>query len=530
MTLEKDIALTAEAWPFQEARTLFNERLGGKVPEKGYVLFETGYGPSGLPHIGTFGEVVRTKMVMHAFQTLYPDVPIRLFCVSDDMDGLRKVPDNIPNKEMVGQYLGKPLTRIPDPFGCHESFGQHNNEQLKSFLDSFGFTYEFKSATELYTAGVYDKALITVLQHYEKILDVMLPTLGEERRATYSPFLPISPKTGNVLQVPILEINKEKGTVTFNDEDGTRTELPVTGGNCKLQWKADWAMRWFALDVDYEMSGKDLIDSVKLSSKICRILGGKPPMNLTYELFLDEKGEKISKSKGNGLAVEDWLKYAPAESLSLFMYQKPKTAKKLFFDIIPRATDEYLNFLNAFEKQEGKDKLNNPVWHIHAGKPPKPETGLSYGILLNLVSVCHSDNPEVIWKYISRYAPEATPETCPYLARLVPYAIAYYNDFVKPTQKYRMPTAEEIAALNDLKAELEKLPEDTSGEDIQTVVYEIGKRHPYFTDLKKWFSTMYETLLGQTTGPRMGGFIALYGIKGSIDLINDAVNGKLATE
>ncbi len=528
MTELKDAALTAEAWPFQEARTLFNEKLGGRVPEKGYVLFETGYGPSGLPHIGTFGEVVRTTMVRNAFKTLYPDIPTKLFCVSDDMDGLRKVPDNIPNKDMVAAYLGKPLTRIPDPFGCHGSFGEHNNSRLKEFLDSFGFDYEFKSATECYTSGLYDKALLAVLQNYEKVINVILPTLGDERRATYSPFLPISPKTGNVLQVPLLEINKEKGTVTFLDEDGERTEVPVTGGRCKLQWKADWAMRWYALGVDYEMSGKDLMESVRLSSKICRILGGTPPQNLTYELFLDEKGEKISKSKGNGLAVEDWLKYAPQESLSLFMFQKPRTAKRLHFDVIPRAVDEYLNFISAYAGQEGKDRLNNPAWHIHAGLPPKPETGLSFNILLNLVSVCHSDDPAVLWHYISAYAPGATPETCPYLNNLIPYAAAYYRDFVRPLQKYRMPSENEAAALNDLKSVLEALPEGASAEEIQTAVYEVGKRHD-FADLKSWFSAMYETLLGQSTGPRMGSFIALYGVSESTALIDKAVKGELAS-
>lgn len=528
MTELKDAARTAEAWPFQEAMTLFNEKLGGKVPEKGYVLFETGYGPSGLPHIGTFGEVVRTTMVRNAFKTLYPDIPTKLFCISDDMDGLRKVPDNIPNKDMVAGYLGKPLTRIPDPFGCHASFGEHNNNRLKEFLDSFGFDYEFKSATECYTSGLYDKALLAVLQNYEKVINVILPTLGDERRATYSPFLPISPKTGNVLQVPLLEINKEKGTVTFRDEDGERTEVPVTGGRCKLQWKADWAMRWYALGVDYEMSGKDLMESVRLSSKICRILGGTPPLNLTYELFLDEKGEKISKSKGNGLAVEEWLKYAPQESLSLFMFQKPRTAKRLHFDVIPRAVDEYLNFISAYAGQEGKDSLNNPAWHIHAGHPPKPETGLSFNILLNLVSVCHSDDPSVLWHYISAYAPGAAPETCPYLNNLIPYAAAYYHDFVLPTQKYRKPSENEIAALNDLKSVLEAMPEGASAEEIQTAVYEVGKRHD-FADLKSWFSAMYETLLGQSTGPRMGSFIALYGIGESIALIDKAVKGELAS-
>lgn len=527
MTTETEIAMTANAWPFEEARALYNERLGGKVPEKGYVLFETGYGPSGLPHIGTFGEVARTTMVMNAFKTLYPDVPVRLFCMSDDMDGLRKVPDNIPNKELVGKYLGKPLTQIPDPFGCHDSFGHHNNECLKRFLDSFGFAYEFKSATEMYKSGAYDQALLKVLENYEKIQAVMLPTLGEERRATYSPFLPISPKTGNVLQVAMTKIDKENGTVSFIDEDGAETTVPVTGGHCKLQWKADWAMRWFALGVDYEMSGKDLMESVKLSGKICRILGGVPPKNLTYELFLDEKGEKISKSKGNGLSMEEWLKYAPAESLSLFMFQKPKTAKRLYFDVIPRATDEYLNFINAYEKQTGKDRFNNPAWHIHNGNPPKPETGLSFGILLNLVSVCHSDDPAVIWKYITGYAPEASAEKCPTLARLVPYAVAYYNDFVKPNQRYRAPLGKETDALRELKSVLESSPATATGEEIQTAVYEIGKKY-YADDLKGWFKVMYETLLGQETGPRMGSFIALYGVRESIALIDDALNGKLA--
>lgn len=521
-----EIALTSSAWPFQEARNLYNEKLKGKVPEKGYVLFETGYGPSGLPHIGTFGEVARTTMVMNAFKALYPDIPVKLFCVSDDMDGLRKVPDNIPNKELVGQFLGKPLTQIPDPFGCHDSFGHHNNDCLKAFLDKFGFTYEFKSATENYKNGVYDNALLQVLKNYEKIMDVMLPTLGEERRSTYSPFLPISPKTGNVLQVAMTKLDKENGTVSFIDEDGSEVTVPVTGGHVKLQWKADWAMRWFALGVDYEMSGKDLTDSVKLSGKICRILGGEPPMNLTYELFLDEKGEKISKSKGNGLSMEEWLKYAPAESLSLFMFQKPKTAKRLYFDVIPRATDEYLNFITAFAKQTGVDQYNNPVWHIHNANPPKPESGLSFGILLNLVSVAHTEDPKALWKYISGYAPEATPETCPMLSAMVPYVVAYYNDFVKPNQKYRAPVDVEITALTELRDWLKQQDKSISGEDIQTYVYEIGKKF-YPEDLKAWFKVMYETLLGQSTGPRMGSFIALYGIDDSIELIDKALKNQL---
>lgn len=527
MSQIQEAAMTSNAWPFQEARALFNEKLGGKVPEKGYVLFETGYGPSGLPHIGTFGEVVRTTMVRHAFELLYPDIPTKLYCFSDDMDGLRKIPENIPNKEMVGEHLYKSLTAIPDPFGCHDSFGMHNNSLLRAFLDSFGFDYEFKSATECYKSGLFDKALLNVLNNFEKILDIMLPTLGEERRATYSPILPISPKTGRVLQVPLIATDKEKGTVTFEDEDGTITEVPVTGGHCKLQWKADWAMRWYALGVDYEMAGKDLTDSIRLAGRICSILGGKAPHSFIYELFLDDKGEKISKSKGNGLAVEEWLKYAPQESLALFMFQKPKTAKRLHFDVIPRAVDEYLNFVSAFGRQSDADKLSNPAFHIHNGNPPKSEAALSFSILLNLVSVCHSDDASVLWRYIGRYVDGATPETCPNLAKLVPYAIAYYYDFVLPQMKYRLPDDKEKIALEDLRETLKGFEAAATGEEIQTAVYEVGKRHDY-ADLKSWFSTMYETLLGQKTGPRMGSFIALFGINETIALIDDALSGKLA--
>lgn len=525
MTDLRDLARTASAWPFQEARQLLDERLGGKAPDKGYVLLETGYGPSGLPHIGTFGEVARTTWVRNAFAMLAPHIPTRLFAFSDDMDGLRKVPDNIPNKEMVAQHLGKPLTAIPDPFGTHESFGAHNNARLRSFLDSFGFEYEFQSATDWYRSGRFDDALMQVLRHYDEIVAVILPTLGDERQQTYSPFLPLCPKTGQVLQVPVVERNPEAGTIVYRGEDGTLTEVPVTGGHCKLQWKADWAMRWYALQVDYEMSGKDLIPSVQLSSRICRILGGHPPMNLTYELFLDEQGQKISKSKGNGLAVEDWLRYAIPESLALFMYQAPRRAKRLYFDVIPRNVDDYLSHLEKFPQEDEAARLNNPVWHIHAGQPPHEEAHLSYSILLNLASVCHSEDPAVLWHFIARYAPGASPETAPILDRLVGYAVNYYRDFVKPHKKYRKANAEEAAALSDLAASLRALPEDADAELFQNAVYEVGKRHP-FPELRAWFKSLYEILLGQDQGPRMGSFIALYGREETITLLQRAVAGE----
>ncbi|PCI42075.1 MAG: lysine--tRNA ligase [Rhodospirillaceae bacterium] len=519
----KELAQNVKAWPFAEARSLL-KALNGKLPEKGYVLFETGYGPSGLPHIGTFGEVARTTMVRHAFETL-TGMPTKLFAFSDDMDGLRKVPTNLPNQDMLNQHLGLPLTKVPDPFGTHESFAHHNNARLISFLDDFGFEYDFKSATEEYKAGTLDETLLKILQNHDKILDIILPTLGEERRATYSPFLPVCPTTGHVLQVPVVETKPDDGTIVYKNDDGNLVETSVTGGNVKLQWKADWAGRWVALDVDYEMSGKDLIDSVRLSSRICRALGGTPPTNLTYELFLDENGEKISKSKGNGLGMEEWLRYATPESLSLFMYQKPKTAKRLFFDVIPKTVDEYLSHLSKFDGQEDKDQLNSPVWHIHAGTPPNPEgAGLSFNILLNLASVCHSEDKAVLWHFISRYNAAATPENSPILDSLVGYAINYYKDFVKPKKQYRAPTDAERGALEALQAKLLELDSETPAKDIQTEVFEIGKAHG-FENLRDWFKACYEVLLGQEQGPRMGSFFALYGVKESAELITQALNG-----
>ena len=532
----RPLAENARAWPFEEARKLV-ERIGGKTPAKGYVLLETGYGPSGLPHIGTFGEVVRTTMVRRAFETM-SDVPTRLFAFSDDMDGLRKVPDNVPNRELLQPHLGKPLTRVPDPFGTLESFGHHNNARLRAFLDSFGFEYDFVSATECYAEGRFDAALLQVLKLYDRVIDVVLPTLGSERQATYSPFLPVCPRTGVVLQVPIVERDVVAGTVSYKDpETGDLVTVPVTGGACKLQWKCDWAMRWVALDVDYEMSGKDLIDSVKLSSRIASILGGRPPEGFNYELFLDEAGQKISKSKGNGLSVDEWLAYGPPESLKLFMYQQPRRAKKLYFDQIPKAVDDYLTFLAKVQDEEPAARLENPAWHIHEGEPPataaavtpgdnrpRPEQ-ISFGLLLNLASVCHAEDKGVVWGYVARYAPGVTPESNPLLDRLVGYAVRYYQDFVRPEKQYRAPSEVERAALSELKAVLERTAPGTSPEDIQTEVYEVGKRHS-FENLRDWFKALYEVLLGQSQGPRFGSFVALYGIAETVALIDRALKGE----
>ncbi|MGI9484123.1 MAG: lysine--tRNA ligase [Hyphomicrobiales bacterium] len=526
-------SLISKAWPFEEARKIVAraERVKaatGKAPKE--ILFETGYGPSGLPHIGTFGEVARTTMVRRAFEML-SDIPTRLLCFSDDMDALRKVPDNVPNKEMMKANLGKPLTSVPDPFSNeHPSFGAANNARLRAFLDSFGFDYEFASSTGYYASGRFDDALLRMLECYDEVMAVILPTLGPERQQTYSPFLPICPRTGVVLQVPLTGRDVSKGTITYDDpETGESIELPVTGGAVKCQWKADWALRWFALGVDYEMAGKDLIDSVKLSSRICKILGGEPPEGFNYELFLDENGQKISKSKGNGITIEEWLRYASPESLQLFMYQSPRKAKRLFFDVIPKNVDEYLTFLGKFPEQDVKNQLGNPVWHIHAGVPVQVDVPISFALLLNLVSASNAHDKETLWGFINKYAPDASPETAPKLGELVGYAISYYDDFVKPTKAFRAPTELERAALEDLWARLSEVPDGASAEDIQTLVYEVGKSHE-FANLRDWFGALYEVLLGQKQGPRFGGFVALYGVEEARRLVSDALAGKLIND
>jgi lysyl-tRNA synthetase class 1 len=527
----REFAELSKAWPFEEARKIV-ARLKGKP--KNEVIFETGYGPSGLPHIGTFGEVARTSMVRHAFRVLTDDkIKTRLIAFSDDMDGLRKVPDNVPNKEMLAQHLGKPLTRVPDPFGTHNSFAEHNNAQLRVFLDRFGFDYEFMSSTACYTSGRFDSALLTMLRHFEEVMAVMLPSLREERAQTYSPFLPIDPTTGIVLQVPVVAHDAAAGTITYENA-GERVTTLVTGGRCKLQWKPDWAMRWVALGVDYEMAGKDLIDSVKLSGEICRALGGTPPEGFNYELFLDDQGQKISKSKGNGLTIDEWLRYASPESLSLFMYREPKAAKRLYFDVIPRNVDDYLQFLDAYPRQGEKEQLGNPVWHIHSGAPPKPDNPVAFAMLLSLVTASNAANAETLWGFIGRYRPGVTPQTHPRLAALVGYAINYYRDFVAPAKKFREPTEAERAALSDLRDALSQLPGDADAQAIQDVIYEIGRREPFLDEKKKakdgkpgvaldWFNMLYQVLLGQEKGPRFGSFVAAYGIANTVTMIDGAL-------
>jgi lysyl-tRNA synthetase, class I len=527
-------ALESKAWPFEEARKLLKrvEKSGQKS-----VLFETGYGPSGLPHIGTFGEVARTTMVRRAFE-LMSDVPTRLLVFSDDMDGMRKIPDNVPDKSFLEPHLHKPLTSVPNPFGGdYESFGHHNNAMLRRFLDTFGFQYEFGSATDYYKSGKYDDMLIRALEKYEDIMGVMLPSLGEERQATYSPFLPISPISGRVLYVPMKAIDAKKGTITFADEDGTDITLDVRGGRTKLQWKPDFGMRFAALGVDFEMFGKDHQSNAPIYDRNCEILGGVAPEHYVYELFLDENGQKISKSKGNGLTIDEWLTYADTDSLSLYMYNRPREAKKLHFDVIPRAVDEYAQHLGGYQKQtEPKDQLMNPVWHIHGGHPPKPETGgVTFALLLNLVAVANTEDKAVLWAFLKRYMPEMDAATHPRLDKMVGYAIRYYLDFVKPNKVYRPCTEDEAVALTALNAALGELPEGSTPEAIQQKVYDIGRREPYTVTQKDgtigvgqtWFNMLYQVLLGEERGPRFGSFAALYGLANTRGLIDKALSGEL---
>jgi lysyl-tRNA synthetase, class I len=515
-------AMQAKAWPYEEARKLLKRWPDGK-PGGAPMLFETGYGPSGLPHIGTFNEVLRTTFVRQAYHELTGGAPSRLVAFSDDMDGLRKVPDNVPNQEMLAEHLGKPLTRIPDPFGSHQSFAQHNNAMLRSFLDRFGFDYEFLSATECYASGRFDDVIRQVLSNWDGVMGVMLPTLREERRQTYSPVLPISPSSGRVLQVPVEVADAEAGTIRFTDEDGAAIEQSALGGMAKLQWKVDWAARWVALGVDYEMAGKDLIDSVVQSGKIARVLGGRPPEGFNYEMFLDEKGEKISKSKGNGLSLEEWLRYGSEESLAFYIYREPKKAKSLHLGVIPRAVDEYWQFRGNYADQPLDQKLGNPVHHIHAGKVPQGSLPLTYGLLLNLASLPGVGDRETAWRFVQRYAPGTSPQSDPKLDELIGLAVNYARDFVAPTLKRRPPTPAEAAALRDLDAALAALDPGTPGDDIQNHVFEVGKAHYGKERLRDWFGTLYETLLGSSQGPRMGSFIALYGIDNSRRLIAEAL-------
>ena len=508
------------AWPFVEAKKILRERKKA-IEQKGKIVLQTGYGPSGLPHLGTFGEVARTSMVVNALNQL-TDIPKEIVTFSDDMDGLRKIPENIPKQELLKKNLHKPLTDVPDPFDKFKSFGQHNNEMLKKFLNKFNFKYLFKSSTELYKSGYFNETLKLILKNYNEIMNIIIPTLGKERQKTYSPFLPICPDTGTVLEIPILEINEKNSKIIF-DHDGKKIEKSILDGNCKLQWKVDWAMRWYAIDVDFEMYGKDLIESAILSSKIIKLLGKTNPSGFAYELFLDEKGEKISKSKGNGITIDEWLNYASPESLSLFMYQNPKRAKKLYKEIVPKAVDEYLDFIERSKSQNELQLLMNPVWHVHNGKMPKEKNIMTFSMLLNLVETSNADSKEVLWKFVKKYKKNISEKNHPIFDKLISYAIKYFNDIIKKNKKYKKPNTEEKKALMALINNLDKCNDDMTPEDIQTQIYTVGKENGYKENLREWFKLIYEVIFGDENGPRMGFFISFFGVNETKQLIKDKI-------
>ncbi len=519
--LDNNLIQTTSSWPFVEVRKLLKDRKE-IIKKRNKITFQTGYGPSGLPHIGTFGEVARTTMMINALKHIQ-QIDYELITFSDDMDGLRKVPDNIPNDKVLRDNLGKPLTKIPDPFQKFTSFGEHNNEMLKKFLKKFNFDFIFKSSTENYKKGIFNDSLMRVLEKYEDIMNIILPTLREERKKTYCPFLPICPKTGKVLEIPLLEMNKKTGKVVF-DNNGEKIATDISNGNCKLQWKVDWAMRWFTFDVDFEMYGKDLTESAILSSKICRTLGKIPPNGFAYELFLDEKGEKISKSKGNGITIDEWLRYASPESLSLYMYPNPKRAKKLYSEVVPKTVDEYLSNIEKFPNQEIKDRILNPVWHIHKGKPPNEKIVMPFSMLLNLVGSSNANNKEILWKFINRFHKELNPKEYPILDGLTEYAINYFEDKVKPNKKFKKPSPNEKKALENLVVKLKKIDQSLKPEEIQTYVYTVGKENGYEKNLRDWFKLIYEVVFGEVNGPRMGFFISFFGLKETIELINNKIS------
>ena len=519
--LDNNLIQSTSSWPFVEVRKLLKDRKD-IILKKRKITFQTGYGPSGLPHIGTFGEVARTSMMINALNHIQK-INHELITFSDDMDGLRKIPENIPNNEILKKNLGKPLTAIPDPFKKYNSFGEHNNEMLKVFLKKFNFKFEFKSSTENYKNGVFNNSLMRVLEKYEEIMNIILPTLREERRKTYCPFLPICPKTGTVLEIPLLSMDKKTGKVIF-DNKNEKIETNILNGNCKLQWKVDWAMRWFTFDVDFEMYGKDLMESATLSNKICRTLGKSPPNGFAYELFLDEKGEKISKSKGNGISIEEWLRYASPESLSLYMYPNPKRAKKLYSEVVPKTVDEYLTQIEKYSSQELKDQILNPVWHVHNGSPPDEKIVMPFSMLLNLVGSSNADNKDILWKFIKNFHKEINPKDYKILDSLTDYAVNYFKDKVEPNKKFKKPNAQEKKALENLVLKLKEIDKSLNPEEIQTHVYTVGKENGYDKNLRNWFKLIYEVVFGEENGPRMGFFISFFGLKETIKLINDRIN------
>jgi lysyl-tRNA synthetase class 1 len=508
-------AAGAELWPREEARRLA-ERVAAYEPERP-VIFQSGFGPSGLPHLGTMAEILRPSFVRKAFHLIEPARPSRLIVFIDDLDGLRKVPENVPNRESVEQYLGMPVAKIPDPFGCCASFADHMVGLLGGFLAPVEVEYELMRAAEMYSSGRFDEGLKLILEKHEEIIAIIAPTLREENRAGWSPFMPICPKCGQVVERAVTAYHAERASVEFTCEKsaggrpgcGFSGEQSVLGGMAKVQWKVDWALRWYVLKVDYELYGKDLTDSARLSGQILRVMGGRPPLGFPFEMFLDEEGRKVSKSVGRGVTVEQWTRYAPIEVLKFFLLLNPRRARKLFLEAIPQYVDEYLDavreYAAASEEQRRESMLE---FVIQSTTPRRFNSALSFGLMMNLVAALGSSDSDFIWKYLVRYDASigGEPDTEAMGRRLMQCALNFYRDFIEPTKKLYTPSDAERAQLKTLDAYLRE-NQDASAEDIEKKIYDLGREN--YEKPGKIFPLLYRSILGQERGPRLGAFIRL---------------------
>jgi lysyl-tRNA synthetase, class I len=534
--------MTYKEWPFVEAQRII-DRLG-KIG-KSAVTAETGYGPSGLPHIGTFGEVARTSFVLQALKTLEPSIDAKIIAFSDDMDGLREVPKNLPNGEMLKEHLGKPLTSIPDPFGQEKSFAHYMNRKLRDFLDSFGFTYQFASSTEQYKSGVFDEGFKRIVEHYDEVSDLFKATIAEEKRAAWSPFFPICASCGRVYSTRVIAVDPKALTVSYACDAplagkysccGHHGVASILGGGCKVGWKVDWALRWYCLGVDYEMHGEDLLESARLSSKIVKVLGGEPPELFKYELFLDENGKKISKKIGNGISIEEWLRFAPVDSLLYIMYQKPQQAKKMGRAILPEIVDAYLELVAQYDGAE----VDSPVPFIsrlskgaHADRLPGEKSAeyrgaqklITYSLVCELVMALNQDDPRIVRDYLLKYQPGIAANVA-YYEGLIEDALAYYREVLLPARTVEKADHAMDEALAALRADLARrlaAGEEPDAEALQTAVFQVSKDRQL--KMKDWFRTVYRVFLGQNQGPRIGSFIALLGFEKCIERLDAHLAG-----
>ncbi|MFH2218432.1 MAG: lysine--tRNA ligase [Pseudomonadota bacterium] len=513
-----------KCWPFKEAdklRKRYTET--PNIP----VRFETGFGPSGMPHIGTFAEVARTTWVRHAFEFL-TRWPTQLIAFSDDMDGLRKVPLNLPQQEMLTENLGRPLCRIPDPFGECESYSAYMNNKLREFLDSYSFDYTFQSSHEAYTRGDFNDGLSVILQKVEDVKAIILPTMSEAKRANWSPFFPICENCGRINSTQVTGYDIENNAIDYSCEQeegevkscGHKGTASIFNGKVKVGWKIDWALRWYSYDIGYEMYGKDLIESARLSGKICRLMGKQPPTGLFYELFLDAKGRKISKSVGKGLTIDSWMSYAPLESLLFYIFQNPKQAKRLFWGIVPRSVDDYLSNLIQYRSMDPEDHPESTIWHLfNKGETvPSYNAAINFSLINNLISAVGADDIDLILEYLKRYD-SSMEKYGTVIEDLVKKAMNYYRDFILPDKKYRTPTEKEKKMFNALRNELAEYDGDDENE-LQSLPFNVVRA--FDESPKNFFKMFYEVLFGQERGPRFGTFVRLVGKEKALSLLDSA--------